>query len=202
MTIPQQSKNNHLLISYRQTLSGKWLVFMAEPYKQTTPYNITGEFFVKREGYTTSFQIARFDTEAEAKEFAEKYIATQNEKRIPGREYQYVPWTPPIAKPYTSYADLPPKYPNLKKKYSSFEEARKDGWIQINPSKMIAPNTRVIDVTPGRSFGYDLVIINTETGTRLAKSHEIWVTDENGRMKFSIRFRTGDVVDAIKKVKS
>ena len=88
-----------------------------------------------------------------------------------------------------------------------------DGWIYINPSKTIAwYRGRVIyiaDITPGRSFGYDLAIsIKSVYGfdgakeATFLKSTEIWFKNESGDSRFSNRFRTGDIVDAIEVAKA
>lgn len=57
------------------------------------------------------------------------------------------------------------------------------------------------DVTPGRSFGYDLAIkIAGVPDQVFAQTTTIWAKTDDGwpYARFSIRFRTGDVVDGIR----
>jgi hypothetical protein len=185
---------NHLdqpqvLYSYRQTQLGDWLVFRAIPATYGPGINRVGD---PAPGFTTGAQHNRFDTEAEAVAEAHRLAATNGE---------VVEYAPPQRNP--QFVDLPRQYPN-ETTYETLSEASADGWININPSKTVhyykGHVIYVRDVTPGASYGYNLAIAVKGQDPLFAESREIWANTHPGRLTgvFSIRFRTGDVVDAIR----
>ena len=175
-------------ISYRETQKGDWLIFEARLYEQGVGVNPVG---TPGKGYTTATQFDRVETEAEAKEKALTLATDLTDKFS---RWAVIPWQPP-RRFNPQFIDLPKKSP-VKKEYSSAEEAEADGWIRINSSKTIEHyRGRKIfceDVTPGRWVGNNLAIQVKGCNKNFAKTSEIGV----GRY-VSIRFRTGDVVDAI-----
>lgn len=185
-------------ISYRKTQGrGDWLIFEAVPYTNGIGVRQVG---TPARGYTTGLQFGRADTEEEAKNSA-KAIAQEKEMVL-------VLWEPP-RDPNPKFVDLSRQFP-VKKDYNSKEEAEADGWIYINPSKTIewykGRVIKCIDVTPGNSFGYDLAIkivgqgrhFNSEEGYEIDQSIEFAKSKAIDIGKYvSIRFRSGDVLDAI-----
>lgn len=142
-------------------------------------------------GYTTGKQFERYLSRDEAIRHAGDLTA-----RTGG---QLVEWQSPESQ-NVQFGDLPKLYPT-RTEYDTSEQAELAGWIHINPSKTITFYKSVkiycADVTPGRSFGYDLAIkTSAHPDLRFAESSEIWIGQY-----FSIRFRTGDVVDAIAKIR-
>lgn len=186
-------------ISCRKTQRGDWLIFEAVPYTNGIGARKVGS---PGQGYTTGHQFGRAEDENEACNSA-KAIAQEMEMVL-------VPWEPP--RDFNPrFIDLPPQNPT-KKDYNSKDEAKADGWIYINPSKTIEHYRgrviKCIDVTPGRSFGYNLAIkiagqgrhvkieedsiYEIDQSIEFAKSQEIWANN-----RLSARFRTGDIVSAI-----
>lgn len=177
-------------ISYRKTQKGNWLIFEAVPYKQGIGVNPVGS---PGEGYTTATQFDRADAETEAEEKAKTLAADLTDETC---QWVVIPWQAPCSF-NLRFVDLPKKYPS-QKEYPTVEESVGYGWIHINPSKTLEHyRGRKIyceDVTPGRSFGYNLAIrVKGDMGeTNFAETSEIGTG-----AKESARFRTGDVVDAI-----
>ena len=183
---------DEFLISYRQTQKGDWLIFHAVPYTQGIGVNQVG---TPGNGYTTGHQYGRADSEKEAERSAQALVA---ENSTPYCKWVIVPWVPPYP-PNPQFEGLSKKHP-LKTEYTSLEDAESDGWIYINPSKIVAiyreRTIRCQDITPGRSFGESFAIQIKGEAINFAKSSVIWIDD-----KFSARFRTGEVVDAIQSAK-
>lgn len=185
-------------ISVRQTQKGDWLIFRPEPYKLGMGIKKT----------FSPHQYGRADTQEEAINAAKAIMKEGTNKYY---EWELVEWVPPTEK-NPQFCDLPKLYPE-NKDYETAEDAESDGWIYINPTKTLAHyRGRVIyvaDVTVGNSFGYDLAVaikgIYKLDGTRtplFAKSSEIWFKNENGESRFSVRFKMGDIVDAIEAAKA
>lgn len=176
-------------ISYRQTRKGDWMVCAVA---QATYGPGVHKVDSPAPGYTTGEEYGRYPTEAEAKEAAEAF-AVKNGRVV-------VEWQYPAKN--LQFTDLPRLYPE-RTSYETLVEAEADGWININPSKSIHYHKGHIiyveDVTIGRSFGYDLAIAVKGHAPEFARSREIWANTHPGRTTgvFDIRFRTGDVVDAI-----
>jgi len=176
-----------LKISVRQTQRGDWLVVAALQNKCGIGIHRLGS---PAPGYTTGQQYGRYASEVEAWREAAR-LAEEKDGVV-------VEWVYP--RPNPQFVDLPRQYPN-ETHYASFEEAEADGWIYINPSKTIEHyNGGVMfaqDITPGRAQGYELALMIKHGGQlqprQFATNQIIWA---GGR--FSYRFRTGDVVDAIR----
>jgi len=170
------------MISVRHTQKGDWLIFEAIPATLGIGVNKVGS---SAGGYTTGLQFDRRETEEEAQNYAGE-LAVKIGAEI-------VEWEPPQNK-NTLFSDLLPLYPAVTD-YETSEQAESAGWIRINPSKTIIHYRGVkiycADVTPGNSFGYKLAIKALEQ--EFAQSTEIGI----GKY-FSVRFRSGDIVDAIK----
>lgn len=168
-------------ISMRQTQKGDWLVFEAIPATMGVGVSKVGS---PAGGYTTGLQLNRFDSEELAYRFAAELSAKTGS--------DIVDWLPPQAQ-NEQFRDLPKLYP-IRKDYDTSTEAEADGWIHINPSKSIDYHKGIkiycADVSPANTFGYNLAIM--AAGRRYAETSQIWI----GR-NFSIRFRAGEIVDAI-----
>ncbi len=168
-------------ISIRQTQKGDWLVFEAIPAILGIEVDQVGSYV---DGYTTGLQFQRFDTEEEAENYAGALTAKTNAELIE--------WQPP-QRQNASFEDLPRLYPD-KTGYETREQSEAAGWIRINPSKTITHYRGIkiycADITPGNSFGYELAIKALDR--EFAHSTQIGI----GRY-FSVRFRTGEVLDAI-----
>jgi hypothetical protein len=199
------SEKQKCFISVRQTQKGDWLIFRPEPH--TLGVGIK-KAFTPTSGYTTGHQYGRADTEQEAIEAAK---AIMREKTNQYYEWVLIEWIPPTEK-NPQFCDLPKLHPTAKR-YDSKEAMELDGWIYINPSKTIAHyrgrTIYVTDVTPGASFGYDLAVtikgVYNADGVKnvlFAKSSEVWHEDEYGKSRFSTRFKSGDIVDAIAAAKA
>lgn len=175
------------LLSCRQTRRGDWIVCQAVPATLDIGIERVGN---PADGYTTGHIFSRHAGEDEARRAAEA-LAVQ-------KGWAFAPdWKHPRRN--GQFSELPKKYPTRTTGYSSFDEAREDGWIHINPSKTIQHyRGRVIycaDITQPPSSGYDLAV--SCAGIVYLESTEVWAMGERGFSNFSPRFRTGDLVDAI-----
>ena len=178
-------------VSYRPTRAGDWIVCAVAQATYGPGVHKKGSY---APGYTTGAEYGRYPTEEAAALAAEQLAAEMGRVLV---EWQY-----PAKNP--QFIDLPRLYPEHKD-YSTSKEAREAGWIQINPDKTVykynGHTIYVRDVTPGRSQGYELVIAVKGHEKHFAASQQLWLTDEiratSGTGCFTIRFRTGDVVDAI-----
>ena len=174
-----------MLISTRQTRKGDWLVFEAILAKTGIGVEPVGQ---PAGGYTTGLQFNRFPTEEEAGNYAGE-LATKTGGEV-------VDWQPPAHN--VRFVDLPRLYPEATE-FATPDEAAAAGWVYITPSKTIewcrGVKIACADITAGKSFGYDLAIM--ALGEQFAASTTVWI---NG--KFSPRFKTGDIVDAIHKARA
>lgn len=172
-------------ISMRQTQKGDWLVFEAIPATMGVGVSKVGTL---AGGYTTGLQLNRFDNEELAYRFAAELSAKTGS--------EIVDWLPPQAQ-NVQFRDLPKLYPTAKR-YDTSAEAEADGWIHINPSKSIDYHKSIkiycADVSPVGTFGYNLAIM--ADGRRYAESSTIWIGQH-----LSIRFRAGEIVDAIEAIR-
>lgn len=172
-------------ISIRQTQKGDWLVFEAIPATLGVGVDQVDS---PAGGYTTGLQFQRFETDEEAENYAGALVAKTNA--------ELVEWQPP-QRQNSHFEDLPQLYPD-RANYETKEQAEAAGWIRINPSKTITHYRGIkiycADVTPGNSFGYELSIKALDQ--EFAHSAQIGI----GRY-FSIRFRAGDILDAIESVR-
>lgn len=174
-------------ISYRQTRKGDWMVCAVAHATYGPGINKTGS---PAPGYTTGQEYGRYSNEQIAREEATRIAAEKNALVV---EWQY-----PAKNP--QFADLPCQYPE-RTDYADFSEAEADGWIYISPSKTVDHYRGCIvfarDVTPGMASGYELALTVRFDGQNhsreFARNRIVW-----GGGKFSYRFRTGDVVDAIR----
>lgn len=173
------------LISYRQARRGDWIVCQAVPATMDIGMAKVGS---PAGGYTTGTIYGRADTEEAAEQMAQSTAREHNGT--------VVAWEYP--RPNPQFADLPRKYPMQTSGYESWQAARADGWVTINPSKTIEHyRGRVIycaDITPGNSSGYELAV--TCAGIRYLESTTVWAED-GAVSKFCPAFRAGDLVDAI-----
>jgi hypothetical protein len=171
-------------ISYRMTRKGDWMVCEAISATYGTGVYKTGS---PAPGYNTGVTFGRYPNESIAQAEAARIAAE--------RGGTVVQWEYPAQNP--QFVDLPKKYPQ-QTEYASFAEADEDGWIHANPSKTLhvhrGKRVYVRDFTPGASFGYEMVICVEGATETLAKSESIWADG-----KFSVRFRSGDIVDAIER---
>lgn len=171
-------------ISIRQTKAGDWLICEAIPNALGIGVQSVGD---TAPGYKTGHQYDRYPTEHEAIAFAEGLAA--------GLDAELVDWQHPEEN--SRFEDLPRLFPK-RTSYQTVEEAEADGWIRINPSKTVSwyrgMKIYCKDISPGNSFGYDLAIV--ANGRQFTKSSEIGVGP-----KISVRFRAGEVVEAIETAK-
>lgn len=178
-------------ISHRPTRAGDWMVCAVAQATYGPGVHKNGSY---APGYTTGTEYGRYPIE-EAAALAAEHLAAETGRVL-------VEWQYPAKNP--QFIDLSRLYPEHKE-YSTSKEAREAGWIQINPDKTVHKHNGhtiyVRDVTPGRSQGYELVIAVKGHEKHFAASQQLWLTDEiratSGTGCFTIRFRTGDVVDAI-----
>lgn len=178
------------LISCRQTRKGDWLVcYVARATYGPGLHQMNSP----APGYTTGAHIARFAAEADAAAHAAVFAADNG--------CELVEWQYPARNP--QFVNLPRKYPQVTR-YDTLADADADGWVRINPDKTVHHyKGHVIyarDITPGRSYGYDLAIAVRGHDRVFARSQDLWLSehpDRGGAGAFVIRFRAGDVVDAI-----
>lgn len=175
----------------RQLASGEWLVFNAIQAKYGLGIHKLGS---PAPGYATGAQYGRHATEEEALDHARR-LAHDCDGVV-------VTWRPPAKNP--QFIDMPRKYPK-KTSYDTVADAEADGWVHINPDKTLHHHKGhviyVRDITPGRSFGYDLAIAVKGHDRLFERSQELWLNEHPDRGTsgaFTIGFRSGDVVDAIK----
>lgn len=173
---------SRFMVSVRQTRRGDWLVFQALPAIMGTGVAKVGSW---AGGYKTGQQFGRFVTEAEAQAEAQ-HIAEE-------RDGVVVAWEHPGQN--TPFSALPRKYPE-RTHYDADGEAAADGWLYVFPHKTIEwYKNRLIyvqDITPGMAIDYELAIMVKGHDRIFARNELVWI-----RGKFSWRFRTGDIVDAI-----
>lgn len=173
------------MISVRQTKRSDWLVFQAIPATLGMGIEKVGTLVG---GYTTGYQYDRFPTEQEANEYAKK-LAEKLQAQVVKWEYKQ--------RENPQFIDLTKLYPT-EKEFNTSEKAKKAGWINISPNKRLCYYNDVRiwckDVTLGTSFGYNLAIVANDK--IYLESTEIWISG-----KFSQRFRTGDIVDTVEKIK-
>jgi hypothetical protein len=171
---------DQMKIATRKTQRGDWLVFEAVPAKAGVGVERVGN---PLPGYTTGLQFSRFQTEEEAGAYAGELAV-----KIGG---EVVDWLAPGTN--RQFADLPRLFP-AETEYGTVDEAATAGWLYIAPGKTIERHRGVkiacADVSTGQSFGYDLAIV--AGGRRFLESTTVWTGG-----KFSPRFRTGEVVEAI-----
>ncbi len=176
-----------MLISYRQTRKGDWMVCAVAQATYGPGVYKTGS---PAPGYTTGATYGRYPTEQIARKEAARIAAEKNALVV---EWQY-----PAKNP--QFIDLPRQYPALTD-YATFADAEADGWIYISPSKTVDHYRGGVifarDVTPGAASGYELVLTVRFDGQNhprdFARNRMVW-----GGGKFSYRFRAGDVVDGIR----
>jgi hypothetical protein len=170
------------MVSVRQTRRGDWLVFEALP--ATMGIGVAKVGSVGR-GYKTGHQYGRFGTEAEANVEARR-IADEKDGVV-------VAWEYPGQN--TPFSALPRKYPT-RTHYDTDEDAAADGWLYIFPDKTIewyrGHLIYVQDITPGRAIDYELAVMVKGHDRIFTRNELTWIGG-----KFSWRFRTGDILDAI-----
>lgn len=182
MTIPTS------FISVRKTHSGDYLIFEAVPYKRGIGVEKVGSPGI---GYTSGHQFGRADAEPEALRAAKAIVAEKSDGFC---HWVLIEWRPPTEK-NVQFVDMPKKFPSGNQ-YESRGAAEEDGWIYINPAKTLewyrGRVIKCVDVSPANSFGYDFAIRIVGEEINFAQTGEIGI----GRF-FSIRFRSGDVVEGI-----
>ena len=173
------------LIACRQTRRGDWIVCEVSRATYGVGIESVGE---DAGGFTTGSIYSRHETEDAARQAAAELAAQRGGTVV---EWEY---------PHENrrFVDLPRQYPTQTCGYSSHAAAHDDGWVSINPSKVLeyyrGRDIRCIDVTPGPAFGYDLAIACA--GIRYLESQTVWAEDGHVS-KFCPMFRAGDLVDAI-----
>lgn len=178
--------HNTPLISCRQAQRGDWIVCEALPATFGVGVERVGG---PAAGYKTGSIYERgYSSKDEAWEDAVRLAVA--------RGATVVEWRHP--QPNPQFKDLPRQYPTQTGGYESWEAVSADGWVTISPSKTIGHyrgrTIHCVDITPGRSFGYELAI--ECAGIRYLESTTVWVVD-GAVSEFSPAFRSGDLVDAI-----